>query len=333
MEIKQLRYFKRVADTGSVSRAAAALSVAQPAVSRQIANLEESLGTPLFFRNGRGVKLTDAGQQLYTHTSEILDAIRQAEQNVRDTMGIARGTILLGSMPTVIRYLAPPLLARIATSHPELVLEFTEGLSGYVNEWLSNGLLDVAILHDAARTQHFLTEPLMREELVYVVAGEARIGPTVPFRELAAQPLVLPRKAHGLRLQVERVANHCRLPLTIVGEVDSLAAIKAMLHEGDKGAVLPRGAVLPSDGLTVHPVTDPPLSRTLLLATSSQRPVSQTTRAVIQELKQVVRAYTASNGGWAGAERYVDRPAATQAADLVPVRAGEMRPERYGHVA
>ncbi|MEM6849764.1 MAG: LysR family transcriptional regulator, partial [Pseudomonadota bacterium] len=63
MELKQLRYFKRVADTGSVSKAAAALSVAQPAVSRQIAALEDSLGTPLFFRNGRGVTLTEAGQE------------------------------------------------------------------------------------------------------------------------------------------------------------------------------------------------------------------------------------------------------------------------------
>ncbi|WP_420392820.1 LysR family transcriptional regulator [Acuticoccus sp.] len=307
MEIKQLRYFKRVADAGSVSRAAAALSVAQPAVSRQIANLEESLGTPLFFRNGRGVKLTDAGQQLYAHANEILESIRQAEQDVRDTVGVARGTILIGSMPTVIRYLAPPLLRRVAKTHPELELEFTEGLSGYVNEWLSNGLLDVAILHDATRTQHFLTEPLLREELVLVTAGrDGAAERPVSLAQAAEHRLVMPRRNHGLRLMVERAAANARVSLAVTAEVDSLSALKAMAREDGVATILPRGSVAPGDDLTVRPLIDPPLARTLILATSSQRPVSQTTRAVIHELKALVRKL-ADEEAWPGAERYSER--------------------------
>lgn len=309
MEIKQLRYFKRVADSGSVSRAAASLSVAQPAVSRQIASLEEALGTPLFFRNGRGVKLTDAGQQLYNHTSEILEAIRTAEQEVRDTMGVARGTVLIGSTPTVIRYVAPPLLRRIARSHPELQLEFTEGLSGYVNEWLSNGLLDIAVLHDATRTQHFLTEPLVREDLVFVgPLGSGESG-DMAFAALSDLRLVMPRRSHGLRLMVERAAANARIALNVVAEVDSLAAIKSVVREDGMVAILPRGAVDEADGLVMRPIVDPAMARTLILATSSQRPVSQTTRAVIQELKAVVRQLT-DTMTWPGASRHVDRPQA-----------------------
>ncbi|ORE96313.1 putative transcriptional regulator of protochatechuate degradation (LysR family) protein [Stappia sp. 22II-S9-Z10] len=308
MEIKQLRYFKRVADAGSVSRAAAALSVAQPAVSRQIANLEEALGTPLFFRNGRGVKLTEAGKQLYAHTSEILEAVRHAEQNVRDTVGVAKGTLLIGSTPTVIRYLAPPLLRRVAKTHPELDLEFTEGFSGYVNEWLSNGLLDVAILHDATRTQHFLTEPLLREELVFAVADGTAERTTAPITltDAANHGLVLPRRSHGLRLMVERAAAQARLTLVVRSEVDSIEAIKSMVREDHAATILPRGAVTPEDGLMVRPISEPMLWRTLILATSSQRPVSQTTRAVIQELKAVVREL-ADEELWPGAERYSER--------------------------
>ncbi|UOM34652.1 LysR family transcriptional regulator [Acuticoccus sp. I52.16.1] len=307
MEIKQLRYFKRVADAGSVSRAAAALSVAQPAVSRQIANLEEALGTPLFFRNGRGVKLTEAGKQLYAHTNDILDAVRHAEQNVRDTVGVAKGTLLIGSTPTVVRYIAPPLLRRIARSHPELDLEFTEGFSGYVNEWLSNGLLDVAILHDATRTQHFLTEPLLREELVFVAdaSGDCDTGP-VALSEMAAHRLVLPRRSHGLRLLVERTAAQSRVTFDVAAEVDSVEAIKSMVREDRLATILPRGAVSPGEGFTVRPICEPAMSRTLILATSSQRPVSQTTRAVIQELKAVVRVL-ADDELWPGSERYTDR--------------------------
>lgn len=308
MEIKQLRYFKRVADAGSVSRAAAALSVAQPAVSRQIANLEETLGTPLFFRNGRGVKLTEAGKQLYAHTNDILDAVRHAEQNVRDTMGVAKGTLLIGSTPTVVRYIAPPLLRRVSTTHPELDLEFTEGFSGYVNEWLSNGLLDVAILHDATRTQHFLTEPLLREELVFVTAAassDRELG-AITLGEVAAFRLVLPRRSHGLRLMVDRAAAQSHIALTVGAEVDSVEAIKAMVRDDQVATVLPRGAVSPGDGFLVRPLTDPAMARTLILATSSQRPVSQTTRAVIQELKSVVREL-ADEELWPGCERYTDR--------------------------
>jgi len=314
MEIKQLRYFKRVADAGSVSRAAAALSVAQPAVSRQIANLEEALGTPLFFRNGRGVQLTDAGAQLYAHTSEILEAVRQAEQNVRDTVGVARGTVLIGSTPTVVRYVAPPLLRRAASRHPELRLEFTEGLSGYVNEWLSNGLLDVAILHDATRTQHFLTEPLVREQLVFVGPADGVERDALTFRDVLAHGLVMPRRAHGLRLMVERAAAQARAQLDVCCELDSLSAIKAMVREDGRRSLLPRGAVAGADGLAACPIVEPALWRTLILATSSQRPVSQTTRAVIQELKTVVREL-ADSGAWPGARRISDRGAPGAEAD------------------
>lgn len=300
MEIKQLRYFKRVADAGSVSRAAAALSVAQPAVSRQIANLEEDLGTPLFFRNGRGVKLTDAGEQLYAHTNQILDAVRSAQQDVRDSVGVARGTILIGSMPSVVSIIAPPLLRFVEQNHPALVLEFTEGHSGYINEWLSNGLLDVAIIHDATRTQHFLTEPLVREELVAVNG----CGDTRPahFAEIAGEPFVLPRKNHGLRLLLERTAAQARVPLNIRFEVDSFDAIKSLVAESQGISVLPRAALEPDCCLALRPFIEPPLFRQLLLATSSQRPVSQTTRAVIHELKRQVRTMI-NTPAWPGAIR------------------------------
>jgi len=305
MELKQLKYFKRVADSGSVSRAAASLSVAQPAVSRQIASLEEDLGTPLFFRNGRGVTLTEAGQQLYAHTTQILESVRTAKQVVRDSVGVARGTILIGTMPSVVRILAPPLLRFVERNHPALVLEFTEGHSGYVNEWLSNGLLDVAVLHDATRTQHFLTEPLVREELVAVnVAGDTR---PATLREVAAEQLILPRRSHGLRLLLERTAGTVRVHLNVRYEIDSVEAIKLLVRDGRGVTILPRATVANEPDLAMRAFTDPPLHRQLLLATSSQRPVSQTTRAIIQELKRQVREMTGTPA-WPGTSRQGDRP-------------------------
>ncbi|WMS42048.1 LysR family transcriptional regulator [Acuticoccus sp. MNP-M23] len=303
MEIKQLRYFQRVADTGSVSRAAAALSVAQPAVSRQIANLEETLGTALFFRNGRGVTLTDAGQQLYGHTARILESIRHAEQDVRDSTGAVRGTILLGSMPSVVRILAPTLLKSMGKNHPSVFLEFTTGMSGYVNEWLSNGLLDVAILHDATRTQHFLTEPLIAEELVAVSYGGDKAP--VAFKALAGEPLILPRKSHGLRLQVERAAAQLRVELNVRYELDSLDTAQRLVSESAGVAILPKSAVQANPDFVVRQITDPQQYRQLLLATSSQRSVSQATRVVINELKRQAREMVGT-ANWPGTIRVAD---------------------------
>lgn len=330
MDIKQLRYFQKVADTGSVSRAAAALSVAQPAVSRQIANLEETLGVALFFRNGRGVKMTDAGAELYRHSNTILDAIRTAEHDVRDTAGVARGTIVVGSTPSIVRLVAPPLMQAVAARHPEVALEFTEGLSGYVNEWLSNGLLDIAILHDATRTQHFLTEPLLREELVFVDAADADGASTpIRFADVAARPLVLPRRHHGLRLFLERAASQARVELSVKAEVDSINVIRELVAKRTVSTVLPASALMGHEGLMTRTVLDPRLNRLLLLATSSQRPVSQTTRLVITELKQAIRKLL-DDGAWTGARRPND------AVDNQPVplvAANADRPLGFGHAA
>ena len=301
MELKQLRYFKRVADTGSVSKAAAALSVAQPAVSRQIAALEDSLGTPLFFRNGRGVTLTEAGQELYTHAQGIISQVEEAESSVRDTVGVARGHVLIGAPPTVCGYLAPLLSQSIKASHPELSASFSEGYTGTLNEWLSNGTLDLAILHDATRTQHFLTEPLMEEELAFV---DFRPGPPdVSFTAVCEVPLVLPRSNHGVRLQLHRLAQARRLTMTLASESDSARGALSLVREQMAATVLPRGILDRDAGdVFIRRIVDPHATRTLLLATSSQRPVTQATRTVIRELKLSVRQVI-DDEKWPGARR------------------------------
>lgn len=302
MELRQLRYFRQVAEVGSVSRAAVALSVAQPAVSRQISSLEDTLGTPLFFRTGRGVKLTEAGQHLYDQSAAILEAVRQAEQTVHEVSGMARGTVVVGSMPTVVRHVAPALIPRIASRYPEIALEFTEGLSGYVNEWLSNGLLDVAIVDDVTPAQHFIGEPLVSEQLVFI-GGSSGQGKPVSFADVAEQNLILPRRKHCLRLIVERAAIREGHALRVSTELDSLSGILALVRQGNCASVIPRGALTLDDLAMARPIIGPNLTRTLALSTSTQRPVSRATRAVTEELKAVMRDLV-DNKLWPGAVRY-----------------------------
>ena len=308
MEIKQLRYFKRVAEMGSVSKAAAALSVAQPAISRQIAHLEAELGTPLFYRNGRGVSMTEAGQALFARVSTVLEELRRAEQEVRDMIGVATGSVTLGTPPTVAQVFVVPLIKRLRARHPHLSLEVAEAFSGYVNEWLTNGALDVAVLYDAPRTRHLATEELLSEKLFYIASPEwadagGGAGDTVRLADLTDVPMILPRRPHGLRLLIDRMAGTVGVDLDVVSEIDALSVIRELVTSGVGATILPYVSVhreVEAGTISARLIVDPALSRTLVLATSSQRPLTVSTRAVIKELKDVVRQLV-DDGLWQGA--------------------------------
>lgn len=291
VELKQLKYFSRVAQMGSVSKAAASLSVAQPAISRQIAQLEDELGVPLFFRNGRGVTLTEAGHVFFGRATAILDQTLHAEQEMRDLRSVISGTVSLGLPPTAAQVLVVPLIQRLRTLYPELTLQVREAFSGYVNEWLSFGALDIAVLYDAPRGRQLVTEDLVHEDLFLVGPPDGPQGP-IPFAELAKLPLILPSQPHGLRLLVDKIAAEADLTLRTAFEIDALSVIKDLVESGIGFTILPSAAVhreRAAGTLGVRKIVEPTPSRTLVLSTSSQRPLTNATRAVVKELKGVVR--------------------------------------------
>src|SRR5580692_2741122 len=113
MELHQLRYFVATAECGNVSRAAERCFVAQPSLSQQLKKLEQSLGTTLFDRLGRGIALTDAGRALLPRARRILAEVRTTEANLQQEAVDGPGTLVVGAIPTVAPYLVPPALRSI----------------------------------------------------------------------------------------------------------------------------------------------------------------------------------------------------------------------------
>ncbi len=129
MELKQLEYFRHVAELGSFTRAAAFLSVVQPALSRQVRQLESELGHTLFERNGRGVVLTDAGSRLLEHTRGILTQLGRARQELEDQRNGDSGHFALGLPPSLGRSVTVPLVKAFGQRLPNARLATVEGLS------------------------------------------------------------------------------------------------------------------------------------------------------------------------------------------------------------
>ena len=149
MNFKQLEYFVHVAELGSFSKAALVLDIAQPALSRQVRALEIDLREMLLLRNGRGVVLTDAGQRLYEHSVNILQALSHAQDDMGANRDAPVGRITIGLPPSVGRQLTLPLIdgfqrrlptARLAIARlPTARLAIVEGMSSHISEWISTG--------------------------------------------------------------------------------------------------------------------------------------------------------------------------------------------------
>ena len=144
MDLRALRYFVEVVRCNSFTRAAEALHVTQPTISKMVRALEEELGGPLLLREGRGVQLTDAGQVVHARALQVLEQSRQLLQEVAEVDGIARGSLSVGIMPTAGHYMAP-VIARFQQLHPGVELHVQEQGARAQRQLLLDGKLDMAL--------------------------------------------------------------------------------------------------------------------------------------------------------------------------------------------
>lgn len=291
MEFRHLRSFLEIARTGSFSRAASTLAIAQPALSRQIRELEQDLKAPLFHRNGRGVILTTAGEVFLGHAQEIVDRLARAEMEIAAFQGELQGTITLGLPPSVSTVLLKPLITRLNEHYPRIILRAREGFSVSVLEWLHTGQADLAIIYGPSGTGAVLSEALLVEELVLVHHPAMRSGQTpITGAELATIPLVLAARPNGLRLLVERRMADFGHTVNVRYEVESMPTIKELVAEGTVSTILPYGGVMRevAEGkLQISPIILPHITRSMALATAANRPIDKTMRTVIRVIHEV----------------------------------------------
>lgn len=294
MDVRQLRYFVKIVDYGSLGKAAEKLYVAQPSLSQQIARLEADLNVALLLRSPQGVKPTAAGQALYRHARLILNQMEQLRQEVREGVNAESGTVAIGFPTTIAAILSMPLFERVTTHYPGIRIQILESMSGYITELLVNGRLDLAILFRNTQTSGVNVLPVFSEDLY--VFGESYLEladdvGTCKLAQLSGVPMVAPSGANNLRVLIERTFTRENLDLNIIADVDSLPTLLSIAESGRACTILPASSVSqrhPGIPLRMRRIVEPGITRPASLCWSNTLPVNSATLAVRRTIVELI---------------------------------------------
>lgn len=305
MELLDLRYFVSIAETGSFTKSALQNNIAQSALSRRVRDVETELGVQLFYRNGRGVLLTEVGETFLARARGILADMEGLRQEMTRTSGVLDGSVTLAVPPSVGLILLAPLLSQVRADHPGIRMRVLEGFSGHVADWLANGKVDLAVLYKTRSSALLDSEHLLFEDM-YLISSPALplLGTpdSIALSDLAGVELALPSQPHGLRLLVDEAAARAQVALTIAMELDTLPTICDLVAAGTVRTILPLTAVqtdLAAGRVIAQKITDPVISRELILAHAPHRAAAPVTKAVVRLIRSHINRLVLS-GLWVG---------------------------------
>jgi LysR family nitrogen assimilation transcriptional regulator len=303
MNLRQLQYFMEVSELESVTKAAERLHVAQPALSRHMRSLERDLRVRLFDRDGRGIILTNAGLVFRDRVRVVLRELDRAQLEVRALSRSPGGRIDFGMPLSISQALTRVLVQRVHDELPGVALRVIDGWTGFIIEWLLQGRLDLGVIYDHTLKSDVLrTEPLAAEEQFLVCAPGDKLAQrdSITLAEVAALPLVLPSREHGLRVAVEQFMQTIGRVPWIHTELESIVGLRQFAQQGGIYTILPRGEIeedLAARRARTVRITNPTIYRTLFVAWSNERPNTPQMKAVLKIAKRET-ANIINKGNW-----------------------------------
>jgi len=276
-------HFVKVAELGAVSRAAVAADVPQSVVSRHIAQLERDAGSRLFRRTGRGVVLTELGQQLYPRIKRLIAESESFADEVRASRGVPVGDVRLGLLPSTVPALAGPLYQCVLKQFPKVRLHLTEGASTQLQEMLDEGRLDLSLLLCDGGEASADEPVLMEGALCLVMASSDPLAgrQDIRFEEAARLPLVLPGEPHPLREKLSSLARKLGVTLQVAAEANSIR-LQHEIAASAAGYAITSLSIAPHDRkrLVALKIVEPVLARSVVLSVARHRPHTLATREI-----------------------------------------------------
>ncbi len=289
IDLYKLYLFTVVAGEGSFTAASERLYMSQSAVSQHMKDLEAGLGSTLFHRGRRGVRLTDDGDVLYDYARRILDLVAEAEVALTDVGRLDSGRLQLGATPGIATYLAPDWVERFRGLYPRLNVAVQTGITSQIVADVLAGRLDLAYIEgelDAHRQPRLASQELEEiEQLVVIGPSHAWWGrDRVNLSELYGQPFVMRPPSSQTRIWLDAALAADRVVPVVASEFDNVESIKRTVAQGPYVTILPEYAVRGDVGagtLQALSINGRPLRRTLKMLWAADGHLSPVAKAFV----------------------------------------------------
>ncbi len=293
MNLNQLRVFIAIADTGSITRASRRLKVSQPAVSKQLTELEHALGTTLFDRVARGVRLTESGRVLEGHARRIFAAETAAEDELAELVGLTRGRLSIGASTTIGSYLIPTVFGRFRREHPSVKLDLEIGNTATIQTALLENRLDLGLTEGFVASDSLAVEQIASDEMVLIVAPQhpLRTRPSVSARALLSEAFIMRERGSGTRDVIEAALAQLDIEIDPVMALGSTEAVKNAVAAGLGVAMVSRLTVeleLSTGRLCAVEVSDLRIQRELHLLRLKRKRQSPAIEAFVALLRETL---------------------------------------------
>jgi LysR family transcriptional regulator, regulatory protein for tcuABC len=312
LDLRQLRYFTHIVESGSLSKASRQLFIAQPALSQQLSKLEDEVGRPLLKRSSRGVAPTENGLALYHHARFMLRQLEQAMSIARQESGAVHGMVSVGLPATTVSALGLPLVRRVRERYPSILLNVVEGMSGHLGQMMRLGQLDLAVLFSGDVASDVSVDVLLEEELFVLLPRHSTLVAarrrSLTIAEAAALPLILPTGEHGLRRRIAAEFEQRNLTPHIVAEIDSLSLLMNCVYEGIGVTIKPMAAShlegKRGRQWRALAISDARMIRRNYLYSLSPKRLSTAAAIVASELRDTAKELVES-GAWSGVKAMI----------------------------
>jgi DNA-binding transcriptional LysR family regulator len=265
LNLHHLRLFTAVVDQGGFTRAASALNLSQPAISKSLKELEDGLQLSLIDRSARSIRLTEAGRLLYERARELFGVERVAERELRELRGLKRGILRVGASTTIATYFLPPILGRFHLRHPRVRIQASSANTRTILRRLLESKIDVALVEGPVDHPRVDIVPWRDDELAVIAPPDhpLLLRTDVVPRDLAAEQFLVREPGSGTREVTEAALARLGVQLENTMRVGGTEVMKQAVASGLGLAIVSRTAaadqlalgriaVLPVNGLVIR---------------------------------------------------------------------------------
>lgn len=304
MDLRRLRYFARVVEAKSISRAAASLHVAQPALTKSLQALEQDLEVSLLHRSTQGVVMTEAGERLYEHCQILFQQLDRARLEVRKSVDKPSGHVAIGMPYSIVKVLALPLLQATTHTYPQVHLEIMQDHSHHLAGRIRSSRIDFAVMATPRPNAGLVYSTLLQEELFFVDRRERNERrSSISFGAASKRHYVMPGVGNGLRAFAEGQFRARSLPFDVLHELDAISLVPQCVETGLGASILPGGCIgcdEAYDRLAVLRFAEGAWHRAIVVCQPQGKVLSPTARTIVSLAEKIARDLVKQNK-WLGA--------------------------------